>query len=134
MSDATDHAGPVCKDIPDQWLSGMGKLVKVNGYPTTAISYHDGQTGPDKVTDRIATIETTLGCQPLLTIPLPGVSVPGVNAPVTFAVSSERTMENPDYAQPGAVASVSAASQSLSRGGWDGNNLSITGSGTLIVF
>jgi hypothetical protein len=96
--DAENPAGVVRKGIPDQWLAGMGHLVKVQGYPQTEIFYRDGQTGPDKVTDRIVMVRTTVVGSPFLTIPLPVLNVPGLNGPMTIQLSSERQMENPDYA------------------------------------
>ena len=139
MSDATSLNGPVCKDITDRWLNGMGKFVKTEGYPQTVISYRDGHT-TNNVTDRIAMVQTTVKCQPTLSIPLFGASVPGLNAPMAFSVSSESTMENPDNApvgnggqnqsakvvSPAGGSPVSALAKPLPRGGWDGNNLRIS--------
>lgn len=146
MNDAVSANGPVCKSITDSWLAGMGKFVKSEGYPQTVVTYRDGQT-TGNVTDRIAVVQTSVVCQPLLNIPLPAVSVPGLNSPMTFLLSSESTMENPDNAPiamsnqsgqsskmntPGGAdggggnSSVNAA-KPLPRGGWDGNNLRISG-------
>lgn len=97
-SDTENVAGAVRKGIPDQWLNGMGHLVKVQGYPQTDIFYRDGETGPDKVTDRIVMVRTTVVGSPFLTIPVPAINVPGLNGPMTFQISAERQMENPDYA------------------------------------
>ncbi|MBP9806993.1 hypothetical protein KBF38_01690, partial [bacterium] len=99
-----------------------------------------------------AVVHTSVVCQPTLSIPLFGVSVPGLNAPMAFSVSSESTMENPDNAPismngqngqsgqnsqnqnakiagsgQGAAAGsqVNALAKPLPRGGWDGNNLRI---------
>lgn len=142
MSDATSLNGPVCKDITDRWLNGMGKFVKTEGYPQTVISYRDGHT-TNNVTDRIAMVQTTVKCQPTLSIPLFGASVPGLNAPMAFSVASESTMENPDNAPVGNSGQNQSAkvvssgntvgkgndngqNQSLSGGGWDLNDLRIT--------
>ena len=138
MSDATSLNGPVCKDITDRWLNGMGKFVKTQGYPQTVISYRDGHT-TNNVTDRIAMVQTTVNCMPTLSIPLFGVAVPGLNAPMTFSVSSESTMENPDHApignngqnqsakvvSSGGSSSGSQLATPLERGGWDRNDLRI---------
>ncbi len=151
MNDAVSLNGPVCKDITDKWLAGMGKFLRTEGYPQTTVSYRDGQT-TGNVTDRIAVVHTSVVCQPTLSIPLFGVSVPGLNAPMAFSVSSESTMENPDNAPismngqngqsgqnsqnqnakmggsgQGAAAGsqVNALAKPLPRGGWDGNNLRI---------
>lgn len=138
MSDATSLNGPVCKDITDRWLNGMGKFVKTEGYPQTVVSYRDGHT-TNNVTDRIAMVQTTVKCQPTLSIPLFGVNVPGLNAPMAFSVSSESTMENPDNApvgnsgqnqsakvvSSGGNSSVNQLATPLERGGWDRNDLRI---------
>jgi hypothetical protein len=77
----------------------MGKFVKTSGKPNTVISYRPGETASsDGVTDKLVSVTTTLTCNPYLPIPFPAINVPGLNAPMTFSVSSERPMENPDYA------------------------------------
>jgi hypothetical protein len=90
----------VKKGIPDEWLNGMGKFVKIVGYPNTQISYTAGQTetGADQITDQIVTVSTTVVCSPFLPIPLPLVNCPGLNGPMTFQISAQRQMENPDDA------------------------------------
>ena len=141
MNDAVSLNGPVCKDITDKWLAGMGKFVRAEGYPQTTVSYRDGQT-TGNVTDRIAVVQTSVVCQPTLSIPLFGASVPGLNAPMVFSISSESTMENPDNA-PIAMSGQSNSNQNakvvtsgggsspnslaapLDRGGWDRNDLRI---------
>ena len=97
--EAVDPNGTVCKGIPDQWLNGMGKFVKVASPPTTSISYRDGESTTG-VTDKIVSVTTTLVCTPFLSIPLPVFNVPGLNGPMAFSITSERPMENPDYAGP----------------------------------
>jgi hypothetical protein len=148
MNDAVSLNGPVCKDITDKWLAGMGKFVRAEGYPQTTVSYRDGQT-TGNVTDRIAMVQTTVACQPTISIPLFGASVPGLNAPMAFSLSSESTMENPDNApiglngtngqsgqnsqnQNAKIGSSEGASSGnslaapLERGGWDHNDLRIS--------
>ena len=95
-SESTNSNGMVKKGIPDAWLSGMGHFCNLSGYPATDVSYRDGTTGSDKVTDQIVIVKTTAVCNPFLPIPLPFANVPGLNGPMTFAISSERPMENPD--------------------------------------
>lgn len=92
-TEAMNPAGPVQKNIPDQWLRGMGAFVKVEGYPKTNIIYGTAPSG-----DKTVKVTTTVTCNPFLTIPLPIVNVPGLNGPVTFTIASQRQMENPDYA------------------------------------
>jgi hypothetical protein len=95
-SQASSPTGTVIQGIPAQWLNGMGRFVKMQGSPVTAVTYRDGQLGADQVTDKIVTVTTTVICTPFFSIPLPCVNVPGINAPMTFSVLSERPMENPD--------------------------------------
>jgi hypothetical protein len=100
-TDATNASGTVMQGIPQQWANGMGHFVKMTGNPVTVISYRNGETAQsDGVTDKLVSVTTTVVCNPWLPIPFPVVQVPGINAPMTFAVSAERPMENPDYAQP----------------------------------
>ena len=91
--DAKNASGLVKKGIPDEWLSGMGKFAKVQGYPKTDVSYRSG-SGDDKIVQ----VSTTITCMPFLVIPLPISNVPALNGPMTFTVATERPMENPDYA------------------------------------
>lgn len=91
-ANAEDPNGPVKKGIPDVWGSGMGKFVKLSAPPTTQLFYRDGANS-----DKIVTVKTTFQCSPFLPIPL-WVSVPALNAPMTFELFSEQPMENPDYA------------------------------------
>ncbi|SRR5579885_138280 len=99
----TNASDTVTKTIPGNWVkSGFGQYVRVAGSPQTKVYFRQGQTGTmsggDQFTDKIVMVKTTVTCNPFLPIPVPGVKAPGLNAPMTFAVSSERTMENPDYA------------------------------------
>lgn len=98
-SDANSASGQVQKNVVDNWLAnGVGKFVKTTAYPKTVVSYQNGQTDPNtKITDKIVTVQTTVSCQPFLTIPF-FVSIPGLSAPMTFIFSSEATLENPDLA------------------------------------
>ncbi len=91
-----DPNGSVKKAIPNQWLNGMGQFVKMSGTPQTTVSYRNGVEGSDTVTDKIVSVTTTVVCNPFLTIPLPCLNVPGLNGPMNFAVTSERTMRPDD--------------------------------------
>ncbi|MBZ0185617.1 MAG: hypothetical protein K8F91_05135 [Candidatus Obscuribacterales bacterium] len=93
FTEATDANGLIRKGLPDQWLNGMGKFVKIQGYPDTQVGYRDGEAG-----DKIVQVATTVTCNPFLPIPFPIVNIPGLNGPMTFTIASERPMENPDYA------------------------------------
>ncbi|MDP3506989.1 MAG: hypothetical protein Q8T09_03290, partial [Candidatus Melainabacteria bacterium] len=116
--EAVSPNGTVCKGIPDQWLNGMGKFVKVSSPPSTLISYRDGESTTG-VTDKIVSVTTTLACTPFLSIPLPVFNIPGLNGPMVFSITSERPMENPDYAGPsnaggtGGVAGASSPSATM---------------------
>ena len=97
-SEATAAGGRVMKDIPDNWKTkGLGMFVKVNGQPNTVISYIDGQADVNNVTDKIVRVETTVSASPFLTIPfIPGI--PGLSAPVSLTVRTQRILENPNFA------------------------------------
>jgi len=101
--DAQSSSGTVQSNIPNQWKqSGFGQYVNISGPIITNVSYRQGQSGSDGVstnTDMLVRVTTTAICSPMLTIPLPVVQCPGLSAPMTFTVSSEHVMENPDFAQ-----------------------------------
>lgn len=97
QADACDAGGAVCKNIPDQWLNGMGRFVKISGYPETKVTYRQGETDPNQETDWTVTVQTTVVCTPFLPVPLPCLNIPGLNGPVTFTISADRPVENPDY-------------------------------------
>lgn len=101
-TDAGNPTGVVMKGIPDSWSGGMGHFVKKEGNIVTEVGYRVGQKSSDSgnkdVIDRIVRVTTTVKCSPFLPIPLPVANVPGLNGPMLFTVSSERQMENPDFA------------------------------------
>ncbi len=100
-TDAMSSTGPIIKALPDQWkAAGFGQYVKMVGDPQTTVSYRQGQTGSDQITDKIVIVQTTVTCSPFLPIPIPAVNVPGLNGPMTFNIVAERPVENPDYGQP----------------------------------
>jgi hypothetical protein len=98
-ADATDPSGTVMKTIPEMWENGMGRFVKMSGQPLTEVAYRTGETGTDNITDKIVGVRTTINCNPFLSVPVPFVSCPGLNAPMVFQITSEKPMENPDNAQ-----------------------------------
>jgi hypothetical protein len=106
-TDALNPSGPIIKNIPDQWLNGMGRFVKINGSPQTAISYSPGADSKLPGQDQTVLVRTTVTCSPFLPIPLPVLNVPGLNGPMTFTVSSTCNMENPDYAGPAVAIAMS---------------------------
>lgn len=90
--------GSIKQGIPAKWMAGMGQFVKMQGQVATTVSYRNGTT-IDGVTDKIVTVTTTVVCRPFVPVfPIPGINIPGMNAPFTFQVTSDRVMENPDYA------------------------------------
>jgi hypothetical protein len=96
---ANDPSGPVKKEIPDTWRrTGLATFVKVVGDPDTTISYRNGQSNGDSTTEKIVIVTTNVVCDPFVHVPIPGVKVPGLNAPMKFSATSERPMENPDNA------------------------------------
>ena len=95
--DATDPSGTVIKRIPQEWGAGIGHFVKVTAPPQTQVAYRTGEVGSDKTTDKIVGVRTTVSCSPFLPIPIPMLQVPGLNQPMLFQITSEKTMENPDY-------------------------------------
>lgn len=99
FTDAQSTSGQVQKGVVDAWQhAGVGVFVKTTTTPHTSVSYRNGQQDPQtKVVDKFVDVTTTVTCQPFLTIPFP-VSVPGLNAPMTFTMTSEAQMENPDNA------------------------------------
>jgi len=101
-TDAGNPTGAVMKGIPDTWSNGMGHFVKKEGNVVTQVGYRVGQKSSDSgnkdIIDRIVRVTTTVKCSPFLPIPLPVANVPGLNGPMLFTVSSERPMENPDFA------------------------------------
>ena len=100
FAEANNNSGTVKKGIPDKWMAGMGHFVNMSGFPSTVISYRDGQTDNNKTVDKIVGVETTVVCNPFLPIPIPIAQIPGINGPMKFTVYAECPMENPDYAHP----------------------------------
>lgn len=95
-TDATDPSGTVMKKIPEMWENGMGHFVRMSGQPLTQVAYRTGQQGTDQITDQIVGVRTTINCNPFLSVPVPFVTCPGLNAPMVFQITSEKPMENPD--------------------------------------
>lgn len=98
-SSANSNSDIVKQGIPDEWANGMGRFVKMAEPVNTQIAYRTGETGTDQTTDTIVGVRTTVKCSPFLPVPVPFVTCPGLNAPMTFQITSERPMENPDFAK-----------------------------------
>lgn len=85
-------------NVMQQWKnSGFGHFVKMSGDPVTLIGWRNGVKDENGIQDKIVAVKTTVTCNPFLSIPVPVVNVPGLNGPMTFTISSEHPMENPDY-------------------------------------
>ena len=98
-STANSSADIVKKGIPDEWANGMGRFVKMAEPVDTQVAYRTGEMGSDKTQDKIVGVRTTVKCNPFLPVPVPFLTCPGLNAPMVFQITSERPMENPDYAK-----------------------------------
>lgn len=90
--DATNPAGPVRGTIPDAWSqTGIGKFVRVVNRPETEILYNSA----DK-REQYVTVNTKFEVPPFLLIPIcPGI--PGLGAPATFTISTQRMLEDPEH-------------------------------------
>lgn len=96
---AQDPNGAIKKGIPDQWLkTGLGKFVKVKGYPKTDVSYRSSQDNQDSTSEKAVIVSTTVACDPFVFIPIPLGQIPGLNSAMTLNATSERPMEDPDNA------------------------------------
>jgi len=95
---ADDPNGMVKKGLVDVWQKGLGRLLKQVGTPETSLSYRNGEKLNDTTFAKIVVVRTNVTCNPFAPIPLPVGQVPGLNAPVTLSVSTERPMEDPDNA------------------------------------
>lgn len=99
--------GPVRKFIPQTWSEhGLGRFVNISAPIETEVSYVKVNDAVGAVQDQLVQVETKVVASPFLTIPFfPGV--PGLGAPVTLTLSSERLLET----------SGSVGFQSASEGG-----------------
>lgn len=90
-SQATSAEGAVILGIPNQWRStALGKSANPKQDVLTDVSY---QT---RVGAIYVTVSTTVSFLPLLSIPFFS-GIPGLGAPITFTVASNRPLENPRY-------------------------------------
>jgi hypothetical protein len=93
-----DPAGSVMTYIPTQWQNnGLGKFCNLTSFPQTQVTYGLGATDQNGVQDHMVTVATTATLKPMVSVPfVPGV--PGLSAPVTFTITSDRLVENQDNA------------------------------------
>ncbi len=96
--DAKRADGPVCKNIPEDWLAtGIGAFTKTVGTIETEINYSDGIPDEYGFVSREVIIATRLTVSPFLNCPFP-VAVPGINAPVPLVIAGRRLIEDPTNA------------------------------------
>lgn len=93
--------GIIKKDIVDAWKNkGIGIFTKADPASIkTKVSYLQPFAGS---TDVLVSVSTELTAQPFLNIPFPA-AVPGLNAPVPFAYTSQQLLENPQNYDLGAI-------------------------------
>lgn len=93
-AESASLTGSVKKDIPESWCEqGLGRFVNVQMPVETDVSYENvTDSGLGGVQDEFVQVKTTVVATPFLTIPFfPGV--PGLGAPVTLSLASERLLE-----------------------------------------
>jgi hypothetical protein len=96
--DAQDPSGSVMSIIPNNWKNdGLGRFVQLVGFPATSVTYKMGQIDQNNVQDKIVQVVTTASISPLVFVPF-GPSMPGLSAPVTFTLISDKLVENQDNA------------------------------------
>lgn len=90
--DATSATGPVRGQLPDAWCAtGVGKFVRTVNRPQTEILYNS----VDK-REQYVSVNTKFEVPPFLLIPIcPGI--PGLGAPSTFTISTQRLLEDPEH-------------------------------------
>ena len=71
----------------------LGKQIMTLGGKKPFICTDKGITKAG-LTEKLVRVTTSFAVQPFLAIPFP-MSVPGLNAPVTFTYSTERALEDP---------------------------------------
>jgi hypothetical protein len=97
---AKDPNGAILKTIPTDWQTmGLGRFCRVDGLPTTQVSYKAGETDQNKVQDWYVWVTTTCKVAPLVKVPFL-IAVPGLNEEWQFTVSSNCVVENQDNASP----------------------------------
>jgi|688.fasta_scaffold543253_1 hypothetical protein len=92
--DAQSASGPVINGLPVTWAKeGLGRFVNLADSVDTTVNYESTNTIMNStLKDEYVQVTTKVTANPFLTIPLfPGV--PGLGAPVTFQLSTERLLE-----------------------------------------
>lgn len=85
-------ASTLCGSVVDAWMaSSVGQFVRPVERPQTQIFYNKLDKREQNVT-----VTTTFQVPPFLLIPIcPGV--PGLGAPATFTLSTQRLLEDPEH-------------------------------------
>ena len=97
-SQAQDATGPVMYTIPNAWKnSGLGRYAKIDSDINTSVSYADGPQDQYGNVEKFVCVATSFSVRPFLSVPIP-ISVPGLNADITFSFNSRRVLEYPPNA------------------------------------
>lgn len=94
-ADAESQSGPVQGGIPEAWQKeGLGQFVNLAAPVKTKVAYvAAGSPVNPGMQDQYVQVTTTIITAPFLLVPIfPGV--PGLGAPVTFQIASERLLES----------------------------------------
>jgi hypothetical protein len=87
--EAANSKGSVIKAIPEAWKnSGIGQFVGSIKTPETKVNYRK----IDGISNEAVTVTTTVTVKPFITVPL--FNIPGLGAPISYTISSERLVEN----------------------------------------
>jgi hypothetical protein len=91
-TESTCSHGPVCGPLVDGWMNtGIGQFVRPLEKPKTQVFFNKLDEREENVT-----VSTTFQVPPFLFIPVcPGV--PGLGAPATFTISTQRLLEDPEH-------------------------------------
>ncbi|PWU00880.1 MAG: hypothetical protein C5B53_03495 [Candidatus Melainabacteria bacterium] len=97
-SQAQDVLGSVMYTIPNAWKnSGLGRYAKIDSDIITSVSYADGPQDQYGNVEKLVCVSTSFSVKPFLSVPIP-ISVPGLNADITFNFNSRRVLEYPPNA------------------------------------
>lgn len=92
--EALAQDGPVKSGVPQTWRQqGVGKFANLIEDPKTEVNYVDADDAGNGVVFQYVQVSTSATASPFLAVPF-FAGVPGLGAPVTFKISSERLLEN----------------------------------------
>lgn len=87
----------ICNQLPSQWQdSGIGSFSRVQAMPQTQISYQSlspnaGTMGSQATPRSMVTVSTSFTIKPLIQVP-----AFGLDQPIQFIISTQRTAEDPN--------------------------------------